>query len=386
MCIVYKVKYLSFLGKSDINNEVHDLRNNIKKLGWILVLTVIFSQLVCCGKIQGQQKKAADDSSYIFTMGTVFEIRVFSDDADSIIREAEQKLYACDKLISWRREGSLAEQFNTKHEADLSDISPVIETALDVSRNSRGAFDLTVLPLSKLWAFDRMGDSEFDISEMKVPDSDAIMEAVDKVDYTQLLYDTATGMLTTANPDIHIELGAIGKGYAIDEAKKVFKDSGAVGGLISAGSSICVYGTKSDGNDFRVALRDPRGDENSAIGILSLTDTTISTSGDYERYFEQDGVRYHHILDPRTGYPADSGLMQVTIICEDSVLGDALSTACFVLGLDEGMKLAGQYGVLAIFVDNDKNIWYNSPDIVNMLEFKGRNSGYVLKEYNQTRS
>lgn len=359
------------------------MRSNIKKLGYILIAVVVLFQLVCCGRVQEQQGKVTDDSSYIFTMGTVFEIRVFSDDANSIIQEAEQELYACDKLISWRRDGSLADQFNTKHEADMSEISQVIETALKISRNSKGAFDLTVLPLSVLWDFDRMGDSDFDISEMAVPDSSSIMEALKKVDYTQLHYDTENGMLTTENPDIHIELGAIGKGYAIDKAKTVLKASDAVGGLISAGSSICVYGTKNDGTDFRVALRDPRGDENSALGILSLTDTTISTSGDYERYFEQEGVRYHHILDPRTGYPADSGLMQVTIICEDSVLGDALSTACFVLGLNEGIKLAGQYGVMAIFVDNDKNVWYNNSAIENMFEFKGKNSGYVLKEYNQ---
>ena len=362
------------------------MRINIKKLGYMLAAAVVLFQLVCCGNVQGQQEKVSDESSYIFTMGTVFRIRVFSDDADSIIREAEQKLYACDKLISWRCEGSLADQFNTEHEADLSAISRVMETALDVSSSSGGAFDLTVLPLSKLWDFDRMGDSEFDISEMKVPDDDSIKEAVERVDYTQLIYDAATGMLTTENPDINIELGAIGKGYAIEEAKKVFQASDAVGGLISAGSSICVYGSKNDGTAFRVALRDPRGDENSSIGILSLTDTTISTSGDYERYFEQDGVRYHHILDPRTGYSAESGLMQVTIVCEDSVLGDALSTACFVLGLNEGMRLAEQYGVQAIFVDNDKNVWYNDRDIMNLFDFKGQNSGYVLKEYNQTGS
>ena len=97
-------------------------------------------------------------------------------------------------------------------------------------------------------------------------------------------------------------------------------------------------------------------------------------------------MRYHHILDPRTGYPADSGLMQVTIICDDSVIGDALSTACFVLGLDEGMNLAAKYGVNAIFVDTDKNIRYNNPDVLNYFEFTGKDSGYVLNEYNQARS
>ena len=268
----------------------------------------------------------------------------------------------------------------------MSEMKEVFEDALQVSKDSQGAFDLTVLPLSQLWNFDKLGDSDFDVSTMKVPDKEDIAQAMAKVDYTQLKYDDATGILTTENPDIQIELGAIGKGYAIEQAKDVLKRSDASGGMVSAGSSIYVCGTKKDGSRFRVALRDPRGDENSAIGVLTLSDTTISTSGDYERYFEKDGVRYHHILDPRTGYPADSGLMQVTIICDDSVIGDALSTACFVLGLDKGMNLAAKYGVNAIFVDTDKNIWYNNPDVLNYFEFTGKDSGYVLNEYNQARS
>lgn len=355
---------------------------NRMKLGWILLMAVVFSQLVCCGRAEGVQEDTSDKSSHIFTMGTVFEVRALADDAGTIVQKIEQELYGCDDLISWRKEGSLADQFNTGHRADMSEIREVIEEALQVSHDSEGAFDLTILPLSQLWDFDRMGDSDFDLSEMTVPDRETIELAKKNVDYTQLVYSEESGILATENPHISIELGAIGKGYAIEKAREVLVSSDASGGLISAGSSICVYGVKNDGTNFRVALRDPRGDLDASIGILSLTNSTISTSGDYERYFEKDGVRYHHILDPRTGYPADSGLIQATIICDDSILGDALSTACFVLGLDKGMALAEKYKVLAIFVDTDKNIWYNDPAISDMFEFTGMDSGYVLKEYN----
>ena len=115
------------------------------------------------------------------------------------------------------------------------------------------------------------------------------------------------------------------------------KRSDASGGMVSAGSSIYVCGTKKDGSRFRVALRDPRGDENSAIGVLTLSDTTISTSGDYERYFEKDGVTYHHIIDPSTGYPADNGLISVTIVSADGTLADGLSTSLFVMGKDKAI-------------------------------------------------
>ena len=359
-----------------------------KRLGaWAFLIVFVF-QLTACQQVTGQSSTSDDGtaSSYIFTMGTVFDIRVFADDADDVMQQAEQAINGGDRLLSWREKGSLAYKFNTEHQTDMSEIKEVLEDALRVSKDSQGAFDLTVLPLSQLWNFDKLGDSDFDVATMKVPDKEDIAQAMAKVDYTQLKYDDATGILTTENPDIQIELGAIGKGYAIEQAKDVLKRSDASGGMVSAGSSIYVCGTKKDGSRFRVALRDPRGDENSAIGVLTLSDTTISTSGDYERYFEKDGVRYHHILDPRTGYPADSGLMQVTIICDDSVIGDALSTACFVLCLDKVMNLAAKYGVNAIFVDTDKNIWYNNPDVLNYFEFTGKDSGYVLNEYNQARS
>lgn len=359
-----------------------------KRLGIMMLMVLFVLQMTACRQVTGQSSTSEDGtaSSYIFTMGTVFDLRVFAQDASDIMQKEEQALYGCDKLLSWREEGSLAYRFNTEHQADMSEIKEVLEDALRVSIDSQGAFDLTVLPLSQLWNFDRFGDSDFDVSSMEVPEQADIDAVRQKVDYTKLQYDDATGILSTEDSGVQIELGAIGKGYAIEQAKDVLTASDATGGMISAGSSIYVYGTKTDGSQFRVALRDPRGDENSAIGVLTLSNTTISTSGDYERYFEKDGVRYHHILDPRTGYPADSGLMQVTIICDDSVMGDALSTACFVLGLDEGMQLAEKYGVDAIFVDTDKNIWYNNPDVLNSFEFMGEDSGYILNEYNQAHS
>ena len=165
----------------------------------------------------------------------------------------------------------------------------------------------------------------------------------------------------------------------------IYKEKGVTSGLVNLGGNAQVFGTKPDGSLWRVAVQSPDS-EDEYLGVLETKDKAIITSGGYERYFEKDGVRYHHILDPRTGYPADSGLMQVTIICDDSVIGDALSTACFVLGLDEGMNLAAKYGVNAIFVDTDKNIWYNNPDVLNYFEFTGKDSGYVLNEYNQARS
>ena len=359
-----------------------------KILLFILCISLLVS--VCgCGKSAEKQsletgsgqEEMTDDSSQIFTMGTVFTVRVIAqENARDALLAAEEVLNSSDRLLSWRREGSAADLFNKSHQADVSEIKDLIETSLQISRDSSGAFDMSILPLSQVWQFDKMEEEDFDPADMEVPAPEKIAEARSRVDYTKLKFDPDSGVLSSEDPEIAIELGAIGKGYAIDQALAVIKESGAKGALISAGSSIGLFGTKEDGN-FKVALRDPRGGISDYMGILEVTDCSISTSGDYERYFEKDGIRYHHILDPSTGYPADSGLMQVTVIGPSGAVCDALSTACFVLGLDEGMKLADQYNVLAIFVDKEKNIWYNNSDVLDILEIVSKE--YTMHEYNQ---
>ena len=205
------------------------------------------------------------------------------------------------------------------------------------------------------------------------------------VDPSLIDYDKETSTVSFKKDGVQIDLGGIAKGYTSSRIMDIYKEKGVTSGLVNLGGNAQVFGTKPDDSLWRVAVQSPDS-EDEYLGVLETKDKAIITSGGYERYFEKDGVRYHHILDPRTGYPADSGLMQVTIICDDSVIGDALSTACFVLGLDEGMNLAAKYGVNAIFVDTDKNIWYNNPDVLNYFEFTGKDSGYVLNEYNQARS
>ncbi len=326
-----------------------------------------------CGRLL-----AKDASDHIFTMGTVFEVRAIGRKAEASIREAESALYACESDISWRKEGSVPALFNEDGRADASRISGLMEMTLQVSRDSNGALDPTVLPLSKLWQFDSFGEADFDPDQVVVPEAEAISNALESVDWERLVYDPESHLLTCEDPSVTMELGAVGKGYAIDCALASMKSQGLVGGMINAGSSIAVFGSKQDGSAFNVALRDPRGSLEDYIGVLHVSDLCISTSGDYERYFIRDGVRYHHILDPRTGRPADSGLMQVTILSEDCALGDALSTACFVLGLDEGMALARQYGVSAIFVDTERQVWLSDPSVSELLDFSGEDKGYII--------
>lgn len=155
-----------------------------------------------------------------------------------------------------------------------------------------------------------------------------------------------------------LDLGAVGKGIACDVAQNYLKQQKEVSGaVIAVGGSILLYGSKADGTNWNVAVQNPRGKDGEAMGVLSLSGTTnVSTSGDYEKYFMQNGKRYHHILDPSTGYPAESSLISVTVVSDNGLFSDGLSTACFVLGKEKGQKLLETYGAEGIFIDQNKKV------------------------------
>lgn len=351
-----------------------DIHSGKLKKTIILTLCLMLGMMVfvSCDKVLAEQTTEAQDT--VFSMGTVITSTLYGKDENQLkenLNRISQCLNDVDAAISWRNEGSLVSVFNQQHEVYVGEWEEVFRTALEVAAESGGAFDPTVLSVSGLW--DIGGENQ------RHPSESEIAEALKYVDYQAV--DLSDGTLSTENGHLLFELGAIGKGYAIAQAAKAMDTDGMSGGIISAGSSILTFGTKPDGSEFRVALRDPRGAQEDRIGVLTLTDTSVSTSGDYEKYFEEDGIRYHHILDARTGYPADSGLMSVTVIHTDSVLCDALSTAGFILGLDEGMDLMDKYGVLAIFVDNQRNVYYNNKSILDLLSFEGEEEGYKLIPY-----
>ena len=164
----------------------------------------------------------------------------------------------------------------------------------------------------------------------------------------------AQGHTLTASEGTLLDFGAIGKGFACDLIHTYLQETDINGAVISVGGSIVAFGDyNKKGDKWRIAITHPRkADE--YLGVISLDEGFVSTSGDYERYFEKDGKRYHHIFDAETGYPSESGLVSVTVVCDNGLLSDALSTACFVLGKDEGMKLAEKYGASAVFQEQSE--------------------------------
>lgn len=226
----------------------------------------------------------------------------------------------------------------------------ILERIWRISADSGGALDVTLGRLSRLWNMDGLA-AEGEGEGISIPSTDQIRSALEERGYERVRF-AGDGMILPAG--MQLDLGAVGKGIACDRVSAYLHSQPQItGAVVTVGGSVVTYGEKPDGSPWKVAVIHPR-EEGNYLGVLSLTgEQYVSTSGDYERYVMVDGVRYHHILDPATGYPARSGLCSVTVLCDGGLLADALSTACFVLGPERGMALAENYGAEALFVRED---------------------------------
>lgn len=301
--------------------------------------------------------KSAEDTR--FMLNTICSITVYSEEnkdktSEELVDEAFDLCQTYEDTFSRTIEGSDIYNINNSGGAPVTvsdDTIEILETAKYFSELSDAAFDITTAPLSIRWDFEGENPS--------VPPDDEIQELLAKVDYTKIKIDGNT--VTLEAPVEAIDLGAIAKGYIADKLAEFLKDNGVTSAIISLGGNIYAIGENSEEKrPFNLGVQDPQAEDGSILGYLQLSDKSLVTSGDYQRYFMQDGKRYHHILDPKTGYPAESGLSSVTIISDSSVVGDALSTACFVLGKDKGLELINSYdGVEAIFIDHDGNMYFS---------------------------
>lgn len=229
------------------------------------------------------------------------------------------------------------------------EILKVVRLALQVSKDSKGAFDITCFPLTQLWGFSAKSPH--------LPSEQAITEALKNVGYRHLLIDN--GKLKKDEPGVTIDLGGIAKGYAVSEAAKALKGQGVTSAIIDAGGDVYALGRKGRNKLWRVGIRDPFNKE-SLLGYLEVEDLAVMGSGDYERFFTENGKKYHHIFNPHTGYPAQA-LAGITVIYPEPVLADAWATALFVLGPKEGMDMAKQIpGLEAIMVTASGEILYSS--------------------------
>ena len=228
------------------------------------------------------------------------------------------------------------------------DLAALLSEGLDITRESNGAFDIAIAPLTSLW--------DFTAEDPEVPDDAAIQKALPLCSSDGVTIDGQD--ITPPSDDIRFDVGAIAKGYIADRLKDFLIKKSVKSAIINLGGNVLCIGSKPDGTPFKIGIQKPFADRNETEAVMDITGKSVVSSGIYERCFKQDGKLYHHILNPQTGYPYDNGLISVTIISDQSVDGDALSTTCFALGLEDGLKFAEKKGVQAVFITEDYELHY----------------------------
>lgn len=402
----------SLFGAINEKGEVKIVKDNQvltmkKQILSIIMAGCLLLSMTACSSDKGNMKPAFEQttadasietsspqeySKTDFVMSTVLSEKIYG--TKDVTQDIKEELDKLEKdQLSWREDHSVVSKINADAQKGIktkldSDMTSWVEDSLELAKRSNGAFDPTIGRLTRLWNIE--GDNP------KVPSIQEIKNTLEDTGYTKIHLEKVesqntantkknvdkdikdntaknketsedTSKNTNTNESVSsiyigdkctLDLGAVGKGIACDVVQDYLKKQKEVSGaVIAVGGSILLYGSKADGSDWNVAVQNPRGQDGEAMGVLSLSGTTnVSTSGDYEKYFMQDGKRYHHILDPSTGYPADSGLISVTIVSDSGLLSDGLSTACFVLGKEKGEKLLETYGAEGVFIDQNKKV------------------------------
>lgn len=322
--------------------------NIIKTLSAVLTASALL--LTGCSGAKSSTQTDQDLTYTDMLFDTVIKIQIL-DPADESILDGLKKL--CEKYDTmFSATNTDSELYKLNHANGQpftvsSETANLIQEGIHYSELSGGAFDLTIEPVSALW--------DFKADKPTVPSSDAIAQAVSHVDYTKV--DIQDNTVTLEDPEAGIDLGAIAKGYIADQVKTYLKKQGIKHAIINLGGNVDVIGTKPDGSKYNIGIQKPFDESGEAITSVQLNDQTVVTSGIYERYFKKNGKLYHHILDPRTGYPCENNLYSVSIITDSSTKADALSTTCFLLGYEKGMELIQSMdGVEAIFITDDEKV------------------------------
>lgn len=306
--------------------------------------------------ITGKHEKVeATKNSYV--LGTLISLRAFGNKAEKAVNEAIEKLNDIDDKMSAFKEESDISKINSKAgvtpQAVSKDTYFVVKNAVEYSQILEGTFDPTIRPLVKLWNIGN--DKE------TIPKKAKIEEALKLVNYNDVILDESNCTIMLKNKYQALDVGGIAKGFAADEVRDIFHKHKVKSALIDLGGNIFALGSKDDGTPWRVGIQNPFESRGDFVGILSVKDKSIVTSGNYERYFMKDGQRFHHIIDPKTGYPSQSKIISATIISDNSIDGDGLSTGVYILGINKALKIIEAIeGIDAIFITEDKKVYTTS--------------------------
>ena len=317
-----------------------------------LIALLASATLLLSGCSSLSKKKELTYTDTLFD--TVISVQILDPAEESVLNGCKKLCQKYDLMFSSYNEESEISKINSAGGAPV-EVSPetaaLIKKGIYYSELSGGAFDITIGPVSRLW--------DFKSGEHIIPDAGAIAEALSHVNYENIM--VSDNVVTLTDPAAAIDLGALAKGYVADRIRDYLEKQGVKRAFINLGGNILAMGTKPDGSDYNVGIQAPFKDTGEPITSVKVADKSVVTSGTYQRYFEADGKLYHHILDPRTGYPCENTLTSVTISTNSSLTADAFSTTCFLLGYDESMKMISQMeNVDAIFITNDNKIHYSA--------------------------
>ena len=326
-----------------------------KKFSFAILISIMLSVLILTACSPTSSYAPGEISETGFCLDTVVTLTVYGTENKSILQDAFSLIADYESMLSRTREGS--DIWNINHSSgapvQVSDeTSSLLQTALHYCELSDGAFDITIAPVTDLWDFHGEGSGN-------VPDQEQLAEALSHVNYKNIKITGNT--VTLSDPQAAIDLGAIAKGYIGDRVKEFLLSKGITSGMINLGGNVLVIGDKPDGSLWKIGIRKPFSENGSELSaVVSAADQSVVTSGTYERYFIKNNILYHHILNPKTGYPAQTGLSSVSILSDSSTEGDALSTACFLLGPEKGMNLIEKTdGVEALFITEEGELLYS---------------------------
>ncbi len=320
---------------------------------------------------QGREEEKHEATT--FAMDTIMMFTVYSKDGEEILIDAEQEIRRLEHLLSITMEDSEIHELNRKAGEKAVHISEetmeLLSLGKSIGEETGGCFNIAISPVVKAWGFTE--------EDKHVPVQEEIDRLLPLANTEDILLDEENGTAFLQKKGMAVDLGGIAKGYAADKAAELLRAESVTSGYFSLGGNLMGIGQKPDGTAWKAAVGNPL-DARDYVGMLEFSDCAVVTSGGYQRYFEEDGKRYHHIIDPATGYPAENELLAVAIVCENATRADALSTALFVMGLDNAAAFWQEHDDFeVIFITNDEVI--ATEGLRDSFTFEGRNNDFSFR-------